>query len=552
MEVETLKIIDYVNKKATSYSFSSGTNLIVSDGNKIGKSSLVKSIYYTLGFDIKQFPSGWNVNNKVFQISIKMSSGQSHTITRQGETYKVDSGTTPLNSKEYSEWFQNILGTNMQLPNIITKELHSVYSSALILPFYIDQDDSWDGVTYKGVTDTLGQYSDVPKGIFEYLFSISDIDVQKLKNELTILTKKIKNCGDVIDNLNRVLRGYREKVSEIPEVQEIDRDKLNEEIKHYLDMLNKYSEQTSKYRIKLVKKSEELDFQKQDHAELVQLLKMSTRRFKEIECECKYCHSKLTTEQSLTRLGLNNNVFEITILKDKVVQKIDSLEYDIKELEYLKSQIDIQIGEINDRINNSKKLLSIDEYVNAKAKTIAVAEIERTISNEAIAKTSYELEKKEKQAEKSKMMKEKKELKTELNSNFELIRNKIKITLQLTEFDEVEFLNFKKIDGSGMDKNTKYLALYLIYFSLIDRFGAYSLPFCMDSFTKNEISGETSKKLFSAISKYFLPLKNQVFFSVVTDNLKYIDNKEDYNIIRIEDYQLNEKNYNELSLSILE
>ena len=149
-------------------------------------------------------------------------------------------------------------------------------------------------------------------------------------------------------------------------------------------------------------------------------------------------------------------------------------------------------------------------------------------------------------------MKEKKELKTELNSNFELIRNKIKITLQLTEFDEVEFLNFKKIDGSGMDKNTKYLALYLIYFSLIDRFGAYSLPFCMDSFTKNEISGETSKKLFSAISKYFLPLKNQVFFSVVTDNLKYIDNKEDYNIIRIEDYQLNEKDYNELSLSILE
>lgn len=552
MKVETLKIIDYVSKKATSYSFSSGTNLIVSNGNKIGKSSLVKSIYYTLGFDIKQFPSGWNVHDKVFQISVKTASGQSHTIIRQGDTYKVDSESTPLNSKEYSDWFQNVLETNMQLPNIFTRELHSVYSSALILPFYIDQDDSWDGVIYRGVTDTLGQYSDVPKGIFEYLFSISDSDVQKLKNELTLLKKKIKNCDDTIDNLNRVLSDYREKMSEVPEVQEIDRDKLNKEIKNFLNMLNKYTDQTLKYRVKLIKKSEELDFQKQDYEELVQLLKMSKNRFKEIECECKYCHSKMTTEQSLTRLGLNNNVFEITILKDKVFQKMNSLKQDINELKFLKSQLDIQIDNLNERINKSKKLLTIDEYVNAKAKTMAVAEIEKTIRNEEFSKISYELEKKEKQAEKSKIEKQKKDLKTELISCFEVVKNQIKLTLQLTDFEELDFLSFKKIDGSGMDKNTKYLALYLIYFSLIDKFGDYSLPFCMDSFTKNEISEETSKKLFAAISKHFLPLKNQVFFSVVADNLKYIDNIEDYNIIQIEEHQLNEKDYNELSESVLE
>lgn len=552
MEVETLKIIDYISKTATSYSFSSGTNLIVSDGNKIGKSSLVKSIYYTLGFDIKQFPSGWNVKDKVFQISIKTASGHSHRITRQGDTYKVDSESTPLTSKDYSKWFQNILGTDMQLPNTVTKELHSAYSSALLLPFYIDQDDSWDGVTYRGVSDTLGQYSDIPKVIFEYLFSISDIEVQKLKNELTKLTKKIGNCGDTIDNLSRVLSGYKEKVSEIPEVQEIDREKLNEEIKHYLDILNKYTEETSTYRIKLVKKSEQLDFQKQDYEELNQLLKMSENRFKEIECECKYCHSKLTTEQSLTRLGLNNNVFEITILKDKVFQKIQSLENDIDELNFLKSQADLQINYLNKRINNSKKLLTIDEYVRARAKTVAINEIEKTIKSEGIEKTLLEQEKKEKKAEKARKVKEKAELKKQLSSSFEDIKNQIKITLELTDFDEIEFLKFKKIDGSGMDKNTKYLALYLIYFTLIDRFGAYCLPFCMDSFTKNEISEETARKNFSAISKHFLTLKNQVFFSVVNENLKYLDNIDDYKIIQIEEHQLKEENYDALSLSVLE
>ncbi|QDJ29018.1 hypothetical protein BHS01_00685 [Lactococcus paracarnosus] len=85
----------------------------------------------------------------------------------------------------------------------------------------------------------------------------------------------------------------------------------------------------------------------------------------------------------------------------------------------------------------------------------------------------------------------------------------------------------------------------------MDRFGAYRLPFCMDSFTKNEISEETARKNFSAISKHFLPLKNQVFFSVVTDNLKYLDNKNDYKIIQIEEHQLNKEDYDALSLSVL-
>lgn len=551
MKIESLKIVDYRSKKATSYRFSDGTNLIVSNGNKKGKSSLLKSIYYALGFDIRQFPSDWNVDDKVFQINVKMKNGLSHIITRQGDIYKVDFEETPLNSKEYSKWFQDILGIDMQLPNTRTKKLHSVYSSATILPFYIDQDDSWDGVTYRGVSDSLGQYSAVPKGIFEYLFSISDIDVQKLQTEINKLTEIIKNCDNTINNLSNVLNNYKEKISGIPEVQEIDREKLNEEIKYYLDMLNKYTEQTLEYRIKLVKESEKLDFQKQDYEELSQLLKMSKKRYKEIECECKYCHSKLTTEQSLTRLGLNNNAFEIMILKDKVYIKIQALEAKVNVIKSLKSAIDMQIDKLNRRIRKSKELLTIDDYVNARAKTAAVSEIEKTVKNESVSKANYESDKKEKLAEKRKILKEKAELKEKLLSSFEVIKNKLKITLSLTSLDEINFLQFKKIDGSGMDKNTKYLACYLIYFSLIEKYGIYQLPFCMDSFIKNEISGETAKELFSAISKYFLPLKNQIFFSIVNDNLKYLEIKEEYKIIQVEEHLLNEKDYKKLSIGML-
>jgi len=551
MIIESLKIIDYKEKTAASYNFSDGTNLIVSDGNKKGKSSLLKSIYYTLGFDIRQFPSGWNVGDKVFQLKVKFENELSHTITRQGDMYKVDSDDTPLSSKEYSAWFQDVLGIDMKLPNTKTKELHSVYSSAVILPFYIDQDDSWDGAIYRKVSDSLGQYSDVPKGIFEYLFSISDIEVQELQNKINQYTELIKECDNAIKNLGKVLSNYMEKISDITEVPEIDKEKLNEDIKHYLGLLNTYTEKALEYRIKLVKKSEKLDFQRQDYDELSQLLKMNKKRHKDIECECKYCHSKLTQEQSLTRLGLNNNEFEIIFLKDKVFKNIENLEREVAETKLLKSEIDLKVDELNDRIKESKELLTIDEYINARAKTVAVTEMEKTVEKEKLSKIDYESKKKEKQAEKRNLLKEKADLREKVLTSFENVKNKIKVTLSLSNSDDFSFLQFKKIDGSGMDKNTKYLGCYLMYFSLIEKYGVYQIPFCMDSFIKNEISGDTAEALFSAIEKYFLPLKNQVFFSMVTDNLKYLTDTKNYRTIQIEEHLLNEENYESISSQIL-
>lgn len=551
MIIESLYIIDFKEKTATSYEFSDGTNLIVSNGNKKGKSSLLKSIYYTLGFDIRQFPSGWNIGNKIFQLKVKLDDGSSHSITRQSDIYKVDADDTPLNSKEYSEWLQTILGMDMKLPNRQTKKLHSVYATALLLPFYIDQDDSWDGVLYRRVSDTLGQYIDVPKGIFEYALSISDIEVQKLQNQINQVNEYIKECNSIIDNLGKVLANYKEETSEVPEAQEIDRDKLDTEIKKYLNLVNEYGEIALTFKIKLVKKREELDLQRQDFDELNQLLKMNEKRHKYIETECKYCHSKLTQEQSLTRLGLNNNKFEIIMLSDKVAKRIEKLEQEVKDMQFQQSKVEDKIDELNSRIQKSKELLTIDEYIKARAKTVAVTEIENTVEKEKAIRLENDSNKKKLQKEKRKLEKEKEELKNERKTTFDDVKNRIRITLGLRDSKELGFLDFKKIDGSGMDKNIKYLGCYLMYFSLIEKYGIYKIPFCMDSFIKNEISAETANTLFQAIEKYFLSLERQIFFSIVTDNVQYLERTEDYNIIQVEEHLLCSEEYESIGSQIM-
>lgn len=551
MIIKSLYIIDFVNKEACSYDFSNTVNLIVSNGNKIGKSSLLKSIYYALGFDIKQFPSGWNIKNKIFQLKIQLNNGIIHTITRQSDIYKVDSKESPLNSKEYSKWLQDILDIDMKLPHKTTKKLHSVYSTALLLPFYIDQDDSWEGVLYRRASDTLGQYNDVPKGIFEYSFSISDTSVQQYQNQINQYSEYIKNISSTINSLLKVLDNYKNKTSQIPKVQEIDRNKLAQEIKQYLSYTNEYRELVSSFKSKLARKKQELDLKKQDFDELNHLLRMNENRYKYIETECKYCHSKLTEEQSLTRLGLNNNKFEIIILKNEVVKTIEKLEEEIKIIQSEQLDIEKKIVDLNNRIKKSKELLTIDEYINARAISAAVSEIENTVEKEKKTKLDYELTKKQLQKDKRELEKQKKELINKIQTKFNFINNKIRTTLGITD-SELKFLEFKKIDGSGMDKNIKYLEYYLSYFHLLDEFSIYKIPFCMDSFIKNEISKDTAKPAFSAIEKYFLTLdNNQIFFSIVTDNIQFLENTEKYNIIHIEDHLLCSDKYDIISSQIL-
>ena len=54
MIFKSLTIIDYINKCSNKFEFSDKANLIISSGNGDGKSSLVKSIYFTLGFENKK------------------------------------------------------------------------------------------------------------------------------------------------------------------------------------------------------------------------------------------------------------------------------------------------------------------------------------------------------------------------------------------------------------------------------------------------------------------------------------------------------------------
>ncbi len=373
--IESFSILDFKTKEAQTFNFKNGTNLIVSNGNTEGKSSLIKSLYYTLGFDVRQFPSGWNKNDMYFQIRVNIDN-KIYSITRQKDVFRVSDSNEIMDVKEYSEWLSDKLNIHMELPNVHTKELHTAYSSALILPFYIDQDDSWEGILYRKVTDTLNQYSGIPKNIFESIFSLSNEEVTQLQNDIAIDTRKKNNVASTITSFLEIVQEYKIENEDVVEITKIDKSILKDDIDKYLRMLNDFNKQVTKYKMRLLNKQEVLDLQQQELTELNKLLNMNKNRYRTIKSECSYCHSKLTEEKSLTRLELSNNFYEISIMKDTVKKEISNLILEIDKLKSDQNIVNEEIDALNERVQKSKELLTIDEYVKATARTEAINEME--------------------------------------------------------------------------------------------------------------------------------------------------------------------------------
>ena len=110
------------------------------------------------------------------------------------------------------------------------------------------------------------------------------------------------------------------------------------------------------------------------------------------------------------------------------------------------------------------------------------------------------------------------------------------MTMNGSNVNDVEFKSFTIPQSSGVHLNQTYLGVYLAYMRLISKYGKYSLPFCIDSFIKNETTSTKSNVMFDATEKYLLGMEKQSIFSAVDENVTaYMKNADKYHQVRIED-----------------
>jgi conserved hypothetical protein len=548
--IKELNILDYANKVANVFRFSDGSNLIVSDANSKGKSSLVKSIFYALGTNLKAFPNGWEPKKYVFQLEIAIDN-TIYQVKRQGSIMSIkgeEEEAVFKDFQEYSIWFQEKMGMELKLSRKDSLDSVFAYVEALLVPNYIDQDTSWNGKLYRDTFDGLGQYktNQFPVEVIDYFLGISNNEVIKKERECELLKSKKQFIDGKINQIQKVIETYCNQRSFFSTAKR-DLADLKEAIKDYIYQTNKLNKEIEKVVVKLDKDKQKLDILQQDKEELDALLASTEDRYNDIQHECIYCHSILTREQSLTRLELDDNRIAIITRRDETIQEIlkqkDIINKRMNEAVALKEKFDTfhkKMGEI-------RYISEIETHV----EHLVLSELENLSLNETKESDGITLELKELKKEIKDLKKQLKKEANVIDGEFEKLKNEISFYIDTTGLSDRKFREYKQLSGSGTKLNKDLLVIYLVYMNLISKKSKFKLPFAIDSFVKNETDSNNLAKMFKAIETHFLSLYNsQTFFSIIDDNMKYIG-KNSSNKIRIDDRLLCKEKYNEVSKKII-
>lgn len=193
MIIKSLTITE--GKKSKTYEFSSQANLVHSDDNTVGKTTLLRLALYSLGYQIP------NTKNMKFEKCVTQvlldANGMTYHIRRENEYLLVDDGT----STEYY-----ILPTELnQFHAIVFGTDNDDVLNNLLGTFYMDQEKGW---TLLNRGKVIGSIS---FSIEKLILGLSERDYQKLQTELQLLEREIKKYQQMRDIAQYQREIYEEK-----------------------------------------------------------------------------------------------------------------------------------------------------------------------------------------------------------------------------------------------------------------------------------------------------------------------------------------------------
>lgn len=194
-------IADLNTKTAKLVNFTEGINVITNEENHVGKSSLVKSLYHSLGAEVG-FDEMWDKKSKLYITEIIINNDIYKFVRHNGKFVVLKNDIIELItdsiSVELAKYYEYILNFSVYLPNKNTGKHELAPPVFTFLPYYIDQDAGWGMEPYTSF-QYLNQYNKKYRqtslyyhlGVYnkDYIDLLAKID--KNKNEISTIDTKI-------------------------------------------------------------------------------------------------------------------------------------------------------------------------------------------------------------------------------------------------------------------------------------------------------------------------------------------------------------------------
>lgn len=437
MILTKLVILDRTDKEANVFVFSDKANIITSDDSYVGKSCLLKSMFYAMGFPIRVIQSGWILKNKLFKLYY-IHDNKEGFIIRSGDTYWVDDVSEALSTMEYSKWLLQKYNLNIRLPLKDNVDIRTVYPSAIILPFYVDQDVSWSAIPYKNVANDLSQYASsvIPSALFEYLFGISTNVIMDKKQERLYLSNEKNSLGQQYDTLSMLKDDFIRKDTE--EYTFNEQEAIND-IKRYLSLAEGINVKLNEFKSSIYQKKIEVDNLKVETLELTKIIENTRHSYNEIRDVCAHCGSDLTEQQSMMRIRLENDQYEATLLRNDLDRKIKKLEAEIDSILQGKLGFENEYASLLSIAEKKQGEITLQQFIEQKAQKLAktnYVEVKNTL-NEKIADLTERINKLS--SEIRILEKQQRVQRDTIGLRFNELKEKLKITFSTASLNEFPF-----------------------------------------------------------------------------------------------------------------
>ncbi len=198
MYFKNILIADIEKHTARFVSFDQGLNVLTSSENHVGKSSVIKSLYDTLGADVK-FDSQWCKNTKLSAVTIIVNE-EEYRIVRLLKRFAVFKQKelvllTDSVMKELAPQLSEIFGFSVYLAEKTgIKKVIQASPAFTFMPYYIDQDKGWSEL-YDSF-EKLDQFSKPERAKSLYfhlgLYTRSRIELQAKKDLFTEEIARLK------------------------------------------------------------------------------------------------------------------------------------------------------------------------------------------------------------------------------------------------------------------------------------------------------------------------------------------------------------------------
>lgn len=513
---QRLVLISGSKKLANQFVFPKRLNLVTGNDNSIGKSTLVKNLFWTIGCE-PEFDLEWKSNDVKALLYFQVNNIDYLVSRSHDSIYFGLLGSKPKRyskiSGDYAIDFAKIVNFDLMLKSR-SDELECPPPAFYFLPFYIDQKKSWDAPW--NAFDRLPQFSDFRRTLIKYFCGYikpKHFELEEEVFEQNVLEKAATEQVKRINGAIEVIEEISEKNNNISiALTELEFEKIQSEIKEELELFA--GKQAKIFDAQTLLKSETYDLEQQLSIALVSADELekdytfAVESVQEDKLECPLCGT-MHDNSLVNRAGLladkSGLESEADIIKELLVEKqAEQLELHA-DLELVKNEVS--------RINKKYILLEREEKGTNEPFEMVLHSIAQKNISHTVTRTKefHELQSKQASDEKKSLKAKQRKLitkeeKEELNRFFmgNLVENiEVLSALGVNLSDAKAPMDYKKLLGGGAAEGTRgVLAYQLSILKQIKYAGHCALaPFVIDTPNQQEQAERRYQKVIDVIKE---------------------------------------------------